>query len=108
MKLDTWSADTYNVCMTAVTFIWDEAKNRANQRRHRVSFEEAKSAFYDEGARVYFDPEHSDDEDSFILLGISARLRVLVVCHCYRESESVVRIISARQADKCEESDYWS
>lgn len=94
--------------MAALAFVWDEDKNRANQRKHRVAFEEAQTAFYDEKALVYFDPDHSEDEDRFILLGMSARLRVLVVCHCHRERESVVRIISARRADKIEQREYWS
>ena len=93
--------------MEDLLFTWDETKNRANQRKHRVSFGEAQTAFYDENAMVYFDPDHSQDEDRFILLGMSLKLRVLVVCHCYRESETVVRIVSARKADRREERDYW-
>ena len=92
--------------MLAIRFSWDEKKNRRNQRKHGVSFEEAQTAFYDENAKVYFDPDHSSDEDRFILLGISFRLRVLVVCHCYREGESVIRIISALKADRQEKDDY--
>lgn len=89
-------------------FVWDEKKNRANQRKHGVSFQEAQTAFYDENAKVYSDPDHSEDEARFLLLGMSYRLRTLVVCYCYREKESVIRIISARKADKDEERDYWS
>ena len=92
--------------MKKIRFAWDEKKNRANQRKHHISFEEAQSAFYDEKARVYFDPDHSEDEDRFILLGISFKLRVLVVCHCYRENEQEIRIISARKADKREQENY--
>ena len=94
--------------MNGLRFVWDERKNLANQRKHGISFEEAETAFHDENAKVYFDPDHSEDEDRFILLGMSLQLRVLIVCHCYREGESVVRIISARRADKREERDYWS
>jgi len=94
--------------MKILTFVWDERKNRANQRKHGVSFEEARTAFYDENAKEYFDPDHSAKEDRFILLGMSSRLRVLVVCHCCRESEFVIRIISARRADKIERGVYWS
>lgn len=72
-----------------------------------MSFEDARTAFYDETAMVFHDPDHSNEEDRFILLGMSVRAGVLVVCHCIRESDSVVRIISARRADKREESDYW-
>lgn len=93
--------------MNDIGFIWDKRKGRANQKKHRVSFEEARTAFYDERAIVYFDPDHSNEEDRFILLGMSVRLRVLVVCHCLREADDVIRIISARKADKREEAVYW-
>ena len=92
--------------MTDLVFEWDERKNRANRKKHGVSFEEARSAFLDESARVIPDPEHSEEEDRFILLGLSASLRILVVCHCYREEESVIRIISARKADREEQRQY--
>ena len=92
--------------MNELRFVWDEKKNRANRRKHGVSFQEAQTAFYDENAKVYADPDHSEDEARFILLGISFRLRVLVVCHCFRENDSVIRILSARKADKFEERDY--
>lgn len=98
----------YIVCMEGLRFTWDENKNRVNRRKHGVAFEEAQTAFLDEQAKVYFDPDHSEDEERFILLGVSFRLRVLVVCHCYRESDTVVRIISARKADKQEQEDYGS
>jgi hypothetical protein len=94
--------------MDDLRFVWDKNKNRMNRRKHGVAFEEAQTAFYDGNAREYADPDHSTDEDRFILLGLSYRLRVLVVCHCYRESESVIRIISARKADRSEEGEYWS
>jgi uncharacterized DUF497 family protein len=100
--------EIYIVCMNGLQFIWDENKNRVNRRKHRVSFEEAQTAFFDERAKVYFDPDHSEDEDRFILLGVSFRLRVLVVCHCYRESDTLIRIISARKADRREQEDYRS
>ena len=93
--------------MTELRFTWDRRKNQSNIRKHGVSFEEARSVFYDESAVHFFDPDHSQDEDRFILLGMSVKLRVLVVCHCFRESETVVRIISARKTDKSEEADYW-
>ena len=87
-------------------FEWDERKNRANRSKHGVSFEEARSAFLDENARVMVDPDHSDAEERFVLLGVSAALRVLVVCHCYRRNEGVIRIISARRADRDEQRQY--
>jgi len=93
--------------MSDLRFVWDQNKNQANQRKHGVSFEEARAAFHDDRATVYHDPEHSEDEDRFILLGMSLHVQVLVVCHCYRESELVVRIISARRADRREEEAYW-
>ena len=79
-------------------FEWDERKNSANKKQHGVSFDEAQSVFFDEDAIEYDDPEHSDDEDRFILVGRSYQLRVLVVCHCFRRPASVIRIISARKA----------
>jgi uncharacterized DUF497 family protein len=94
--------------MDGLQFTWDENKNRGNRRKHGVSFEEAQSVFYDQRAKVYFDPDHSDDEDRFILLGLSCRLRVLVVCHCHLETKALIRIISARRANKSEQEAYWS
>jgi len=93
--------------MNNVRFEWDERKNRENKRKHGVSFEEAQAVFFDENAIRYFDPDHSEDEDRFIMLGMSFKLRVLVVCHCYRVADSVIRIISARKADKREAQTYW-
>ena len=92
--------------MKDLRYEWDERKNRSNQRKHGVAFEEARSSFLDENARLVVDPDHSDDEDRFILVGLSIRLRLLVVSHCYRESERVVRILSARKADPSERRDY--
>lgn len=93
--------------MNEMRFEWDEAKNRRNRKAHGISFEEAQTIFLDEGAQRFFDPDHSADEDRFLMLGLSFRLRVLVVCHCHRVSDTVIRIISARKADKREEADYW-
>lgn len=92
--------------MDGIRFAWNPKKNRLNKARHGVSFEEAKTAFFDEHARIIADPEHSDDEERLILLGLSIGLRVLVVCHCYRESDRIIRIISARKADPSERRDY--
>ena len=94
--------------MSEMRVEWDETKNRANRRKHGVSFEEAQTVFLDENAIRFFDPDHSADEDRFLMLGISFRLRVLVVCHCFRADDAVVRIISARKANKKEEADYWN
>ena len=92
--------------MNGIQFKWDENKNRKNKREHGVSFEEAQTVFLDENAIRFFDPDHSEEEDRFIMLGISFKLRVLVVCHCYRENDEVIRLISARKADKEECKDY--
>ena len=92
--------------MTSLHFEWDESKTQANKRKHGISFEEAKTVFYDESARIIHDPDHSALEDRFILLGISYKLRVLVVVHAYRQSDEVIRIISARKATKNEASYY--
>jgi uncharacterized DUF497 family protein len=94
--------------MVAISFIWDEEKARENLKKHKISFEEAQTVFSDPNARMIFDPEHSGDEERFILLGISSGLRLLVVCHCYREDDMVIRIISARKASKKEQKQYGS
>ena len=83
-------------------FDWDERKNKGNRSKHGVWFEEARSVFSDPHARLFHDPAHSEEEDRFILLGVSSAARPLVVIHCYRNSESMVRIISARKATKRE------
>jgi len=89
-------------------FEWDNNKGRINISKHGVSFDEAQTAFYDEYALQFFDPEHSESEDRFLLLGTSFKLKTLVVCHCFREEETLIRIISARKADKNEAIAYWS
>jgi len=106
--LDGRSPNTYNVHMNGLGFEWDEAKNHANVRKHGVSFEEAQTVFLDEKAIRYFDPDHSEDEDRFIMLGMSWKLRVVIVCHCFRAEDSVIRIISARKANTNEAAAYWS
>jgi uncharacterized DUF497 family protein len=89
-----------------LSFEWDSQKNASNKKKHGISFEEAKTSFYDPSARLISDPDHSDEEERFVLLGFSERLRVLVVSHCYRKGASVIRIISARKANKSEQSLY--
>lgn len=93
--------------MRDLWFEWDEDKNRENIKKHGVSFQEAQTIFLDENAMRFFDPDHSQDEDRFIMLGMSFKLRVLVVCHCHRKNDTVIRIISARKADKHEAMGYW-
>ena len=87
-------------------FEWDENKNTIHKRKHKISFEEAQTVFYDAEALVIPDPEHSQDEERFIILGMSRRANLLVVCHCYRESETVICIISARKATRNESAQY--
>ena len=91
--------------MDRLDFEWDGNKDAANQRKHGVSFEEAEFAFIDEHARLIADPDHSEEEDRFILLGMSSRSRLLVVCHCVR-NEDRIRIISARKANQSERNSY--
>lgn len=92
--------------MDELKFTWDEEKAQTNIKKHGVSFEEAKSAFYDESAIVIYDPDHSQQEDRFILLGISDYSRLLIIYHYYRENDTIIRIISARKANKLEEKQY--
>ena len=92
--------------MKSLGFSWDNRKDKSNQKKHGISFEEAQTIFFDEKAVEFYDPDHSESEDRFIMLGLSYRLRVLVVCHCLRESKSEIRIISARKATKKEQKAY--
>ena len=92
--------------MKKLYFEWDPAKAATNLRKHGVSFEEAASVFYDGLAIEFYDDENSEWEDRFLLLGLSATFRVLMVCHCYRAEESVIRIIFARKATKNEAKHY--
>jgi uncharacterized protein len=93
-----------------MAFKWNAAKAALNRKKHGISFEEAKTVFLDENAIVIHDPEHSNDEERFIILGLSDVSRLLVVCHCFREDEGIIRIISARKATKRESNQYggWS
>ncbi|MCF6226795.1 MAG: BrnT family toxin [Xanthomonadales bacterium] len=91
--------------MGKLNFEWDETKSISNQRKHGVSFEEAATVFTDELARLIPDPAHSEDEERFILMGVSAELRLLTVCHCERAT-NIIRIISARKVDKFERKQY--
>ena len=92
--------------MKELHFEWDSDKARQNLTKHGVSFEEAVTVFYDDFAIEFYDDDHSEWEERFLLLGLSSKLRLLLVCHCYRESESVIRIISARRATKNEAKYY--
>ncbi len=90
-------------------FDWDRVKENSNRKKHGVSFEEAKTVFFDENAIEFYDESHSQNEDRFLLLGFSSQLRLLLVCHCYRKEsqKGVIRIISARKATKQEQKEYW-
>jgi uncharacterized protein len=90
-----------------IDFTWDPAKSKANKKKHGISFEEARTVFYDDGAIRYFDPDHSDEEDRVLMVGLSLYTRVLVVCHYFRDDERTIRIISARKATKAEEEVHW-
>ena len=92
--------------MRDIVFEWDEKKNRINKAKHNVSFEEARSVFYDFNAVLFDDPDHSETEDRFLILGMSEVSNILIVSHCYRENDSI-RIISARKADRREEEVYY-
>ncbi len=89
-----------------IRFEWDPVKAAANTAKHHVSFEEAKSVFYDEFAVQFYDDEQSTEENRFLLLGMSSGARVLLVCHCEREQGEVIRIISARRATRRESAFY--
>ena len=89
-----------------ISFSWDAKKNRANERKHSVSFEEALTVFYDEEALLIADDEHSIEEDRFVMIGMSNLFRILVVCHCYRQKDEEIRIISARKANREERKQY--
>ena len=92
--------------MHDIRFEWDSGKAARNRRKHGVSFEEAQTVFYDEHAIEFFDPDHSEREDRCIMLGMSFKPRLLVVCHCVRAAQLVIRIISARRATDHEAEPY--
>jgi hypothetical protein len=92
--------------VTLLRFEWDAHKAAINLRKHGVSFEEAKTVFLDEEALLIPDEEHSTKEDRFVIMGFSVQLRILVVCHCHRQSDQIVRIISARKANRTERKQY--
>src|SRR4030067_2580183 len=93
--------------MADVFFEWDKKKNTLNKVKHGISFEEAQTVFVDDNALLIHDPDHSDEEDRFILVGLSSSFRILVVCHCYRNGDDIIRIISARKATRYEQEYYW-
>ena len=96
----------YNICMETIRLEWDPNKAKINVKKHGVTFKEAQSVFQDPEALVIDDPDHSQEEERFIILGLSQKANLLVVCHCYRESDNVIRIISARKATTTETEQY--
>lgn len=92
--------------MNNIQFEWDDKKEQVNIEKHGVTFEEASTVFEDESAILFDDPEHSRDEERFILLGLSEQAKMLIVCHCYRGTDEIIRIISARKATKNEAKQY--
>ena len=92
--------------MKTISFEWDKNKEKQNIKKHGISFEEAATVFEDEAAILFDDPEHSEEEQRFLLLGISGSTKVCIVCHCFRADDTVIRIISARKATKKEEERY--
>ena len=92
--------------MSTLRFEWNSRKAAENEKKHGIAFEEARTVFFDERARLIDDPDHSEDEERFVLLGLSSKLRLLVVCHCYLDARGVIRIISARKATSQEAKDY--
>jgi len=92
--------------MNKINFSWDDSKAKSNIVKHNISFEEAKTVFDDDNARLIYDPDHSEDENRFILLGLSCKLQILTVVHCYRDNDNNIRIISARKSTKIEAKQY--
>lgn len=93
--------------MEILDFEWDENKNEINKKKHKISFEEARGVFYDDNALMRYDGQHSDIEERFLIIGASRKGNILLVCHCLRDSDRIVRIISARKANKEETNDYY-
>lgn len=92
--------------MNEIQFEWDDNKNSINIKKHKISFEEASTVFYDENAIVFDDPEHSQDEDRFLIIGVSTSRKICIVSHCYRDDDNIIRLISAREAEKSEQQVY--
>ena len=104
--VEKYGYDMYNICMDTIRFEWDENKNIINQQKHGVSFEEAKTVFYDEFALLEYDKKNSGTEDRFRILGLSKKGNVLLVAHCTRENDTIIRIISSCKATPNEKKGY--
>ena len=105
--IEKYVENTYNINMDELSFVWDEEKNQGDIKKHKVSFEEASTVFYDENAILFDDPDHSVGENRFLIIGISRTDKLIIVSHCYRDGDDVIRIISARPAEKSEK-DYYN
>lgn len=92
--------------MKTIRFEWDENKNQINKIKHGIDFNEAKTVFYDDNAIIFDDPEHSIEEERFLILGVSGYENLCIVSHCYRDEDNIIRIISARKATKNETKTY--
>lgn len=92
--------------MDTIQFEWDNNKNKINIKKHKITFEEAASVFYDERAILFDDPEHSNEEERFLIIGTSYSSKICIVSHCYRSNDEIIRIISARKATKSEQHFY--
>ena len=98
--------NNYNIIMDMIKFEWDENKNRTNPQKHGISFDEAKTVFYDENAILFDDPEHSREEERFLIIGVTTNEKICIVSHCYKDNDKKIRLISARKATKSERKTY--
>ena len=96
----------YNIIMDTIKFEWDENKNEINKKKHGLSFETAREVFYDDAAILFDDPDHSVNEERFLIIGMIKSSKICIVSHCYRDSDNVIRLISAREATKRERKIY--
>lgn len=96
----------YNICINSLSFEWDRLKDASNKKKHGVSFEEALSVFWDDNALLFDDPFHSENEERFLIIGMSRKTNILTIVHCLRDNEKTIRIISARKATSSEKASY--
>ena len=95
----------YNIIMESLKFEWDENKNEVNKKKHGLSFETAQEVFYDEAAVLFDDPDHSIGEERFLIIGMLKSSKICIVSHCYRDSDSVIRLISAKRCAEADQTD---
>ena len=104
--IDIYIYYNYNFIMKEIRFTWNKTKAKANLLKHKISFNEATSVFSDDNARLIYDPDHSLEEERFLLLGLSYKLKILIVVHCMKDESNEIRIISARKASQKEQKQY--